>query len=138
MAPRRTWIWAIPAAVLLVGVGAAGALLVPRLTAKEAPPADTGPTLAAAYRECDQVGQLGDGGKTLVLDGLGKDRNSGSLSVQQEMCVLNAIDTPSYVTAAMQQTRALDGRQSQTWGNFQASWTYHPDDGLDVVLRETK
>jgi hypothetical protein len=36
----------------------------------------------------------------------------------------------------MEQTRALDGRQSETWEDFSASWTYHPDNGLDVLIRE--
>lgn len=37
----------------------------------------------------------------------------------------------------MSQTRALDGTQHGTWGNISASWTYHPDSGLDAVLTET-
>ena len=38
--------------------------------------------------------------------------------------------------AASGSTRALDGRQSATWAQFEASWTYHPDDGLDVLVRQ--
>jgi hypothetical protein len=36
----------------------------------------------------------------------------------------------------MDQTRALDGRQTDAWAAFEASRTYHPDDGLDVLIRE--
>ena len=34
-------------------------------------------------------------------------------------------------------TRALDGRQQASWDGFEASWTYHPDNGLTLILRET-
>jgi hypothetical protein len=36
----------------------------------------------------------------------------------------------------MDNTRALDGMQTASWGNYEASWTYHPDEGLDVVVTE--
>ena len=32
----------------------------------------------------------------------------------------------------MVQTRALDGTQKNGQGNV--SWTYHPDDGLNIVI----
>lgn len=34
------------------------------------------------------------------------------------------------------QTRALDGRQKASWGKVEASWSYHPDRGLDMTLTE--
>jgi hypothetical protein len=35
----------------------------------------------------------------------------------------------------MEKTRALDGRQTASWSFIEASWTYHPDNGLDVIIR---
>jgi hypothetical protein len=40
---------------------------------------------------------------------------------------------PDSVYDKMQHTRALDGRQEQKTADFTVSWTYHPDDGLNVL-----
>jgi hypothetical protein len=50
--------------------------------------------------------------------------------------VLRELETPAYVTEQIGQTRALDGRQTATWGDFEASWTYHPDNGLNLVIHQ--
>ncbi|WP_269142641.1 hypothetical protein [Georgenia yuyongxinii] len=34
----------------------------------------------------------------------------------------------------MTSTRALDGRQTAEWDGVVATWSFHPDDGLDVIL----
>lgn len=39
--------------------------------------------------------------------------------------------------ARIENTRALDGTQTATAGDLTASWTYHPDDGLQVVIERT-
>lgn len=98
--------------------------------------ASTGPTLQEAHRTCGSRGVLSDGGRTLYLDMRGDDPGSGTLTWGQVQCYLTALQTPEYVLRHMQSTRALDGRQSDTWGDFEASWTYHPDDGLDVLIRQ--
>ena len=38
-----------------------------------------------------------------------------------------------YVAAA---ARALDGQQTDEWDGISARWTYHPEDGLHLVLRD--
>lgn len=43
----------------------------------------------------------------------------------------------SSVYEEMMETRALDGRQSATSGRYTVSWTYHPDDGLEVMYKIT-
>ena len=53
------------------------------------------------------------------------------------MLVLVALDTPDSVVNRMSNTRALDGMQEATWGDFEATWTYHPDDGLDLIIEQT-
>lgn len=40
---------------------------------------------------------------------------------------------PSSTFQEMGQTRAIDGRQTATAGKYTASWTYHPDKGLEVL-----
>lgn len=38
------------------------------------------------------------------------------------------------VISRMSATRALDGMQDGQWEGISASWTYHPDDGLNITL----
>lgn len=54
------------------------------------------------------------------------------------LCVLEALDAPEYVNEQMGSTRPLDGRQSTSWDGYTAEWTYHPDDGLDVLFYMTE
>lgn len=92
--------------------------------------------LQDAYGTCGSIGELSDEGRTLYLDMSGTDGGSGVLGWGVTSCVLEALKTPTWVIREMQSTRALDGRQSQRWGSIEASWTYHPDHGLDVLLRD--
>jgi hypothetical protein len=78
---------------------------------------------------------IGDDGSTLTIDTKGED--SPGVDVATVACILIAIDTPDAVISQLDATRAMDGRQDATWGDFSASWTYHPDDGLDLILQET-
>ncbi|GAA2082323.1 hypothetical protein GCM10009840_18090 [Pseudolysinimonas kribbensis] len=77
---------------------------------------------------------VGDGGKSLALDNQGNDDIDG-LSIDDELCVLKALKVPDATLDEMEATRALDGRQSDSWGQVRASWSYHPDQGLDVILQ---
>ena len=40
---------------------------------------------------------------------------------------------PDSVWEKMLKTRALDGTQSHKTKDFTATWSYHPDNGLDVI-----
>lgn len=137
-------LWMFFAAIGVATIVVTIVVLVPRLTTTSAEPTAAPSTtpaptaLAAAWRQCTESGQLGDGDKTLILDMEGDDPGSGSLNIQAVTCVLAALDVPTYVTAEMDKTRALDGRQTAAWGAFEASWTYHPDAGLDIIIRQVK
>lgn len=78
--------------------------------------------------------QLGDEGQSLTMDGQGEETYGYGAELWEITCVLAAIEMPDSVSSRMQNTRALDGRQSAEWGEFAASWAYHPDDGLNVVI----
>jgi hypothetical protein len=77
-----------------------------------------------------------DGDHTLTIDMKGEDAGSGWATVEDVACVLGRIGAPQSVIAEMERTRALDGRQTATWGHLTSAWTYHPDDGLDVIITE--
>jgi len=38
----------------------------------------------------------------------------------------------------MERTRALDGTQSDTWDGLQASWSYHPDSGINLLIEKAE
>lgn len=129
---------------LLIGILGTVAALTP-VTAGEN--TDTAPSAAPAESRLTQANNrcgdsnpsatLGDDGLSLVLDGKGEDDRLG-LSSAYIGCVLDAIDTPDSVTAQMDTTRALDGTRSDAWSNFEATWIYHPDDGINIILSESE
>ncbi|MHA3946244.1 PASTA domain-containing protein [Cellulomonas bogoriensis] len=89
--------------------------------------------LNAARDACD-AGEVADGGRTLVLDMHGEQLFSGDLEYADVRCVLDELDVPQAVLTKMGATRSLDGRQEDDWNGINASWSYHPRTGLDVVL----
>jgi hypothetical protein len=95
---------------------------------------DVTSVLEVAAARCDIGGAVGDDGSSLELDMKGDDYGSGDLSFTDVACVLNDLDVPDSVMSKMDSTRSIDGRQSEDWDGFEANWTYHPDDGLDVIL----
>lgn len=89
--------------------------------------------LEAASSACG-AGSAGDGGRSLVLDMAGEDAGTGSLTFTDVICVLDELETPEAVRTKMGQTTSLDGRVTDRWAGIEASWKYHPDNGLDVIL----
>lgn len=91
--------------------------------------------LTAAVESCDGPEGLSvsDAGRTLTFDMEGEDEYSGA-SVEDIVCVLLDLGVPTSVIANMEQTTAMDGRQSDDWDDFEMSWSYHPDRGLDGVI----
>ncbi|BAS16325.1 hypothetical protein AHiyo8_46280 [Arthrobacter sp. Hiyo8] len=80
---------------------------------------------------------LGDGGYTITMKGEPDGKTTG-LPVKDMACVLKAVSVPDSVVSQMDSTRALDGMQKASWDKFAASWTYHPDNGLRIILTESK
>lgn len=103
-------------------------------------PVDDGSTMFTAVRDACELPAtvVQDGGTTLVLDGRGEDDSSASdaLEIEEQACALGAINTPDHIVTLMDQTRALDGRQTQQHDGYTYSWTYHPDTGLDIVITD--
>ncbi len=95
--------------------------------------------LEKALATCSLTGaagvSLGDGGKSLTVNTKGNDDTDGA-SIEDLTCVLGAVETSDSVIARMNTTRALDGVQQGSWKNLEASWSYHPDSGFNLVLTE--
>lgn len=86
------------------------------------------------------VGELGDEGKSIVVDGSGDDdpEEDQQSSLISAMCVLSEIDTPDSVIAKLEGTRALDGVRKDSFDEFQLTWSYHPSNGMDLIIEEAE
>ncbi len=58
-------------------------------------------------------------------------------NIDEVYCFLDKLNAPESLESKIGQTRALDGTQTASWGEFEASWTYHPDDGLNLLVERT-
>lgn len=47
---------------------------------------------------------------------------------------IEALGLPASLVVELGQTRALDGRQSRDYDYVSVTWSYHPDNGLNVVI----
>jgi len=92
--------------------------------------------IAAATETCDVVDNVwitvGDEGQSLSMQSEGE--KSPGADYIDVLCVLDQLEVPDSVNTRIGSTRALDGRQTATWNDFDASWGYHPDSGLDIVV----
>lgn len=90
-------------------------------------------TLSDAKSECDidddSTGITADS-RSVTFSGAGKY----GAALDDLTCLLEEVHAPASTTSKIDQTRALDGRQEDAWGDFEASWTYHPDSGLNLVI----
>ena len=46
-----------------------------------------------------------------------------------------ALDLPDWLYEEMLKTRALDGRQKESFDNVTVTWSYHPDQGMEAIYR---
>ena len=132
--PRSRW----AAIAIPLGVAAVALLAGPPVI-RAAQEAMT-PRLEKAADTCNLMTLLivGDEGKTLTLTTAGKSGKSASYTdIEDVACVLTELEVPSYVTSHIDSTRALDGQQTDEWDGISARWTFHPESGLHLVLRET-
>lgn len=130
---RHRWV----AITIPLGVAAVALLAGPPIihAAQEA----MTPRFETAAEACELVPLLvvADKGKTLTLTTAGKSGKSASYTdIEDVACVLAKLEVPSYVVSHIDSTRALDGQQTDEWDGISARWTYHPEDGLHLVLRD--
>lgn len=76
--------------------------------------------------------QILDDGSALSIDTEGEE--SAGATFIEAACVLSSLEVPDSIVARVDTTRALDGRQTGSWDSYEASWIYHPDDGLSMVI----
>ncbi|MEU4473536.1 hypothetical protein [Micromonospora sp. NPDC023888] len=122
---RRRYLIAASAVVILLAVSMSILVLMQR----DSP-------LEAARQACgagrEDWAMLGDDGSSLTLQSVGEERTG--LKLEQLQCYWTELKVPDAVIAEIEGTRALDGRQSGEWEDMDASWIYHPDNGLQMII----
>ena len=83
---------------------------------------------------------VGDSGHTVTLEGEpdGTHYTMAGVTGKEFGCVFAVVSMPDSVVSQMSGTRALDGTQTASWDEMSATWTYHPKNGLRVILTEAK
>jgi hypothetical protein len=76
---------------------------------------------------------IGDDGTALIIDSAGAEEFPRS-DLDEVYCIFDELEVPDSVISQVENTRALDGRQGAEWGDYAATWTYHPDDGLNLTI----
>lgn len=80
---------------------------------------------------------IGDKGNSLSVDTKGKDDLVGA-KMDDLACLVREVNTPDSVVSQMDSTSSLQGRQTAEWDDLKASWTYHPDSGMKLILEIAK
>jgi hypothetical protein len=93
-------------------------------------------SIRGAAKKCHLKGNLADGGRTISFDTAGDEDYGVGDDIEDVACVLLALRAPSFIVTEIDNTRALDGMQRDGWRKLKASWTYHPDNGLSIVIHE--
>lgn len=97
-------------------------------------------TISDAVKACHVTSNewitVGDAGQSVSMKTKGEETDGADVS--DVACVLRKLHVPDSVTTRIDTTRALDGHQTATWSGLSASWGYHPDDGLDIVVEEVQ
>ncbi|VXB57619.1 conserved exported hypothetical protein [Arthrobacter sp. 8AJ] len=124
----------------VLALSACGLQTAPATSATQTPtPSDS--YIKQTLRSCGVVSSkyatLGDKDRTVTLQGQPKSSTRG-MTMKEIGCVLTGVDTPDSVISRMDGTRALDGMQNASWKGYEASWTFHPDNGVRIILTESK
>lgn len=98
-----------------------------------------GPSFQSAADDCNAAHtsgiSVGDKGTSITIDTKGEDDSNGA-SFDDAACILTGLEVPDAVISQIDSTRSLDGRQSASWEGVDASWTYHPDSGMKLILTQ--
>jgi hypothetical protein len=142
--PRRALVVAgMAGAVLVAGVGGF-ALGRSTATDGESPIAAAEAAAASQVRLRDAYDSCSsrDTGSTLTLadggDAIVVDTGSEYGSPTGMNCVLAELDTPQSITAQMGRTTAMMGVQDAEDDGLTYSWSYHPDNGVNMVIEYTE
>lgn len=98
------------------------------------PTEEAGPSLDQAYVDCStskggKTISSGDDGDTLIID-----TGSEYGSIEGAVCVFTSLETPEAIIASIESTTAMMGVQDADDQGLRYQWSYHPDNGLNVII----
>lgn len=81
-----------------------------------------------------------DDGSYMTIDTNPLNMKNGSIlfndmALEHIQLTNNVLGLPSWIYEEMGKTRALDGRQKEVFDHVTVTWTFHPDQGLEVTYR---
>lgn len=129
---------------LFIILGSAAAALIIIVAILLAVVLGSGPNFKKIYQEyCSPTwASVGADGSYLSIDTNPRNKDNTGIAYQAAANAVKKVNEvlglPDSLYEEMGSTRALDGRQSQTFGNITVSWSYHPDKGLEVTYRKAK
>ena len=101
-----------------------------------------GPDLKSIYNKyCDSTfATLAADGSYLSIDTNPKNikNHTESNAITAILSVNQALNLPDSLVEKMSSTRALDGIQSSEYDGIEVSWSYHPDNGLEIIYELKK
>ena len=143
--------WLIAAAVVLIGIVIAVVVLSRSDSGSDTAAAGDGGSggevdietarFQLAYDTCGVTSTnitVADEGQSIIMDGPPDSSANMDEFITDLSCVIEALEVPDYVVHNMENTTSLMGLQEATWDGIHAQWSYHPDNGLDLVLNETE
>jgi hypothetical protein len=94
--------------------------------------------LSNAYKSCSwkdtaKTVVLGDAGNSLIVD-----TRSKYTSMDGVACILSQLKTPTSITSSIDHTTSMMGERSEESAGLSYSWSYHPDNGLNLVITNGK
>jgi hypothetical protein len=87
----------------------------------------------AGAKQFNRVVQIADEGHTLIIKTTGEDDLKGYLNY---LCVTNELGTPTAITSRIGETTSLMGQQQGKSDGLEYEWSYHPDNGLYVLITD--
>ena len=89
----------------------------------------------------DGTASVAEDGSYMTIDNNPYNARGGSIlfgefGLENVKLTNKALGLPDWLYEEMGQTRALDGRQKEVFDNVTVTWSYHPDQGLEVLYRK--
>ena len=103
------------------------------------------PSFQRAFEDAGGANSIGEwvtvskDGKSMKIDTNPADEEGyySSKATNAIRDINESLGLPDALYDKMGETRAIDGRQTATYKNISVSWTYHPDDGLEIIYERT-
>ena len=104
------------------------------------------PSFQRAYEDAGGANNIGEwvtvskDGKSMRIDTNPADEEGyySSKATNAIRDINESLGLPDVLYDKMGETRAIDGRQTAAYKNISVSWTYHPDDGLEIIYERIR